>query len=55
MQEEIKDLINAIRQEDASRTQDVFHSIMAQKTMSSLNDMRKDVAASMFNVSKETE
>jgi hypothetical protein len=44
----IKDLINAIDSGNASKTQDAFESIMAEKISSRLDDMRIEVAQNMF-------
>ena len=58
MKEEIKDLIQSIVSGNAADSEERLNSIMAQKAVSGLDDMRMEVAKSMFTqpeVPQETE
>ena len=43
------ELINAIASGDAAATEDAFQAAMAEKIGARLDDMRSDVAKTMFN------
>lgn len=49
MEEQIKDLIYSIASGDALETEQKLNSIMSQKAMVALDDMRTAVAQRMFN------
>jgi hypothetical protein len=53
MKEEILGLINAIAAQDSQATQGALDSIMAQKTMAAMDDMRVEVAQNMFKTPTE--
>jgi len=57
MSETVMNLINAIQAGDATSVEASFHAAMAEKIAPKLDDMRQDVASSMFakpEVSTET-
>lgn len=47
------ELINAISTGDASATENAFNAAMAEKISAKLDDMRINVAKSMFNPQEE--
>ena len=53
MKEEIMGLINAIVSKDAVAIEDNLNSVMAQKTMAAMDDMRVEVAKTMFTQPQE--
>ena len=53
MNESIKDLVNAMLAKDASATESAFQSAMAEKISAKLDDMRSNVAQSMFKTVTE--
>ena len=57
MNENIKDLVNAMLTKDASKTESAFQAAMAEKISAKLDDMRQTVAQNMFKtaVSEPTE
>ena len=48
MNENIKELVDAMLAKDASRTETAFQAAMAEKISSKLDDMRSSMAQSMF-------
>ena len=48
MNENIKDLVDAMLAKDASRTESAFQAAMAEKISAKLDDMRSNMAQSMF-------
>ena len=53
MNENIKDLVNAMLAKDANGTQAAFQAAMAEKISAKLDDMRVNIAHAMFNVQQE--
>jgi len=51
----VKDLINAISMGNAAETQEVFQAVMAEKISARLDDMRVQVAQSMFKEQAQIE
>lgn len=54
MSENVKDLINAMISKDAMATQTAFGAAMAEKISSKLEDMRVNVAQSMFKTPEDS-
>jgi hypothetical protein len=48
MNENIKDLVDAMLAKDASRTESAFQAAMAEKISAKLDDMRSNMAQNMF-------
>ena len=55
MEEQIKDLIYSIASGNASETEDLLNNIMSHKAMTALDDMRVNVANSMFTQKAQAE
>lgn len=55
MDDQIKDFIYAVAQGKAAESEELLGSIMAQKTMAALDDMRVEVAKNMFNPQRQDE
>lgn len=53
MNENIKDLVNAMLAKDASKTESAFQAAMAEKISAKLDDMRQTVAQGMFKTAPE--
>ena len=53
MNENIKDLVNAMLTKDASKTESAFQAAMAEKISAKLDDMRQTVAQNMFKTAPE--
>jgi hypothetical protein len=53
MSEQIKDLVYAIAQSNAAESENLLNSIMSQKALSALDNMRVDVAKNMFNTPQQ--
>jgi hypothetical protein len=49
MEEQIKDLIYAIRAGDSQETEQHINALMSQKAVAAMDDMRVEVAKNMFN------
>lgn len=48
MKDEIKNLIQSIASGNAAESEEMLNGIMAQKAVTALDDMRMEVAKSMF-------
>jgi hypothetical protein len=55
MNDQIKDLIYSIASGDAAETENKLTAIMSQKAMAALDDMRVNVASSMFSQQVQSE
>lgn len=55
MEEQIKDLIYSIASGDSVETENKLNAIMSQKAMAALDDMRVNVANSMFTQKAQAE
>lgn len=55
MTQQIKDLVDAIIDDNAVDSEKVFNDIMADRLYDRIEDYRQDVADSYFNPVKETE
>jgi len=53
MKDEIKNLIQTIASGNAAESEEMLNSIMAQKAVTALDDMRMEVAKSMFTQPEE--
>jgi hypothetical protein len=48
MNDNVKELVDAMMAKDASRTESAFQAAMAEKISAKLDDMRQTMAQSMF-------
>lgn len=54
MNENVKDLVNAMLAKDAAGTEAAFQAAMAEKISAKLDDMRQNMAQTMFKSAVET-
>ena len=55
MNENVKDLVNAMLAKDADKMQSAFQAAVAEKISTKLDDMRMNLAQSMFKTQQEPE